>query len=37
MIVPGDAVTSAFAGIGWGWGGDFRTLTDPMHFSVTGS
>lgn len=37
MIVAGDVVTRAFAGIGWGWGGDWTgTATDPMHFSVSG-
>jgi len=37
MIVPGDAVTEAFARIGWGWGGDWSgAATDPMHFSVSG-
>lgn len=37
MIVAGDAVTAAFAAIGWGWGGAWTgAATDPMHFSVTG-
>ena len=37
MIVAGDAVTDAFASIGWGWGGDWTgSATDPMHFSVSG-
>ena len=36
MIHRGDVVTRAFAEIGWTWGGDFRSLTDPMHFSATG-
>ena len=36
MIVRGDVVTQAFADIGWTWGGDFRSLTDPMHFSRDG-
>jgi len=36
MIVAGDVVTRAFADIGWGWGGDWQSLTDPMHFSATG-
>ena len=36
MIEPGDAVTTAFAAIGWGWGGDFQSLTDSMHFSANG-
>jgi hypothetical protein len=37
MIRPGDVVTSAFAGIGWTWGGTWRSPTDLMHFSATGS
>jgi hypothetical protein len=32
--VRGDVVVPELAG--WGWGGDFQTLTDPMHFSATG-
>jgi len=37
MIVPGDAVTRAFAAVGWGWGGDWTgPARDPMHFSVSG-
>ena len=37
MIVAGDAVTEAFASVGWGWGGDWSgPATDPMHFSVSG-
>ena len=36
MIRPGDVVTRAFADIGWSWGGDFRSVRDPMHFSATG-
>lgn len=36
MIVAGDVVTSAFADAGWGWGGNFTSLTDTMHFSVNG-
>ncbi|MFN2593309.1 MAG: M15 family metallopeptidase [Actinomycetota bacterium] len=36
MIFPGDTVTSAFASIGWGWGGDFNSLKDWMHFSLSG-
>lgn len=36
MILPGDVATTAFAAIGWTWGGDFRSLTDPMHFSRDG-
>lgn len=36
MILPGDAVVTAFERIGWEWGGAWRTLTDPMHFSHNG-
>ena len=36
MIRSGDVVTSAFARIGWGWGGDWATTKDWMHFSRTG-
>ena len=36
MIQPGDVVTTAFADIGWGWGGDWRSLKDWMHFSQSG-
>jgi hypothetical protein len=37
MIRPGDVVTKAFATIGWTWGGTWRSPTDYMHFSATGS
>ncbi len=33
MIVEGDAVTAAFDAIGWGWGGRWKALDDPQHFS----
>lgn len=36
MILDGDVVTTAFAELGWTWGGDFTSLTDPMHFSRDG-
>ncbi len=36
MIVPDDAVTTAFAAIGWSWGGEWNTLKDWMHFSLPG-
>jgi hypothetical protein len=36
MIVPGDEVVEAFAGIGWKWGGNWNSLKDYMHFSVSG-
>ena len=37
MIFRGDAVTRAFAGIGWEWGGTWRSPRDLMHFSATGN
>ncbi|MEX1134420.1 MAG: M15 family metallopeptidase [Acidimicrobiia bacterium] len=36
MITEGDVVTEAFADMGWGWGGNWNTLKDWMHFSFTG-
>jgi D-alanyl-D-alanine carboxypeptidase len=36
MIQPGDAVTMAFAEIGWAWGGGWRSIKDWMHFSRSG-
>ena len=36
MILPGDAVTQAFAGIGWEWGGAWNSLKDFQHFSANG-
>ena len=36
MIHPGDVVVRSFAKIGWGWGGNWHTLKDYMHFSLTG-
>ena len=36
MILPGGVVTRAFAEVGWTWGGDFRSLSDLMHFSANG-
>jgi hypothetical protein len=36
MIHPGDVVVRSFAHIGWGWGGNWHTLKDYMHFSATG-
>jgi hypothetical protein len=35
MIRPGDAAVSAFAGVGWEWGGVWPT-PDYQHFSATG-
>jgi D-alanyl-D-alanine carboxypeptidase len=36
MIHPGDVVVRSFARIGWSWGGDWQSLKDYMHFSLTG-
>lgn len=36
MISDGDVVTEAFGDIGWGWGGDWSSLKDWMHFSASG-
>jgi hypothetical protein len=36
MVFEGDVVTEAFANMGWGWGGNWNTLKDWMHFSYTG-
>jgi hypothetical protein len=36
MIHVGDAVVRAFAGIGWRWGGYWRSPKDYQHFSSTG-
>jgi hypothetical protein len=36
MIRSGDVVTRAFARIGWGWGGDWTSSKDWMHFSRSG-
>ena len=36
MIHPGDIVVRSFARIGWGWGGDYTSIKDYMHFSLTG-
>lgn len=35
MIHDSDAVVRAFARIGWGWGGHWRSLKDYQHFSAT--
>jgi hypothetical protein len=37
VIVQGDAVVSAFAAAGWGWGGDWTSARDYQHFSASGS
>lgn len=36
MIVAGDLVVRAFRSVGWGWGGNFRSVKDPQHFSASG-
>lgn len=36
MITPDGPAVRAFASIGWGWGGDWSTLKDYQHFSLTG-
>lgn len=36
MIRRGGVVTEAFADIGWGWGGTWRSSKDWMHFSANG-
>jgi len=36
MIQPGDQVVTAFAQIGWAWGGSWSSLKDWMHFSANG-
>jgi hypothetical protein len=36
MIEPGDVVTTAFASVGWTWGGSWHDPVDRMHFSADG-
>lgn len=36
MVVTGGVVDSAFAAIGWEWGGRWRTIKDYQHFSESG-
>jgi hypothetical protein len=36
MNTPTSVPVRAFASIGWGWGGNYRSLKDYMHFSSTG-
>jgi len=36
MIYDNDVVVRSFARIGWEWGGDWHSLKDYMHFSLTG-
>jgi hypothetical protein len=35
MACPGNALVSAFAAIGWGWGGDWSSVKDYQHFSAS--
>jgi hypothetical protein len=37
MIFANGPVVAAFRSVGWGWGGNFRTLKDYMHFSANGT
>jgi hypothetical protein len=37
MIHAGDVVVRSFAAIGWSWGGDWSSMKDYMHFSLTGT
>jgi hypothetical protein len=37
MIHPDDVVVRAFASIGWKWGGNWSSMKDYMHFSLTGT
>lgn len=34
MIHEGDVVVTAFADIGWGWGGEWSSLLDYQHFAL---
>ena len=36
MAYHGGVLVRAFAGVGWGWGGDWPRPTDYQHFSATG-
>jgi len=36
VIMPGDAVVTAFAREGWGWGGAWSNPKDYQHFSANG-
>lgn len=36
MNTPGSPPVQAFRAIGWGWGGDYSSKKDWMHFSSTG-
>ena len=36
MAVAGGPLVSAFAAVGWGWGGNWTTVKDYQHVSATG-
>jgi hypothetical protein len=36
MAVEGGELTSAFAAVGWSWGGTWAATPDYQHFSSTG-
>jgi len=36
VILAGDRVVTAFAGIGWSWGGNWQDPIDYQHFSASG-
>jgi hypothetical protein len=36
MVTPSGPAVRAFASIGWEWGGDWSSLKDYQHFSLTG-
>ncbi len=36
MVRAGGPVVATFAAVGWEWGGDYRSLKDYQHFSLTG-
>ena len=36
MIAPDGPVVEAFDAIGWGWGGQWTSIKDYQHFSLTG-
>lgn len=37
IILAGGSAVRAFESVGWGWGGDWRSLKDYQHFSATGT
>ena len=37
MAVPGGVLVSAFASVGWQWGGRWTASPDWQHFSATGN